>query len=60
MKRKTIRPDADRHDAASRKRRDAKKWRLLQAARLLDEFRRTVKGGGYERGRLVPDCEAGH
>jgi len=47
MKRKTIRPDADRHDA-DRKRRDsadARKWRLLQAARLLDEYRRTAKGG---------------
>lgn len=46
MKRKTIRPDADRHDA-DRKRRDAadaRKWRLRQAEQLLSEYRR-VKGG---------------
>jgi len=46
MKKHTpAKPSAD----ADRKRRrdaaDAKKWRLLQAARLLDEYRRTVKGG---------------
>jgi len=35
----------DRPDAECKKRLDAKKWRLLQAARLLDEYRRTVKGG---------------
>ena len=34
-----------RPDAECKKRRDAKKWRLLQAARLLDEYRRTAKGG---------------
>jgi len=38
----------DRPDAECKKRRDAaaaEKWRLLQAARLLDKYRRTVKGG---------------
>jgi len=44
MKRTPAKPSAD----ADRKRRDAadaEKWRLLQAARLLDKYRRTVKGG---------------
>jgi len=40
MKRTPAKPSAD----ADRKRRDAEKWRLLQAQRLLSEFRR-VKGG---------------
>ena len=38
----------DAPDAACKKRRDAaaaEKWRLLQAQRLLSEYRRTVKGG---------------
>ena len=41
----------DRPDAECKKRRDAadaEKWRLLQAQRLLSEYRRMVKGGGHE------------